>query len=581
MSFREQSVKRFILGVLCVVGAAVPIPADAQKDSLANLIQARNHKAALDKIRAGADVNEAQPDGTRPIHWAVYRVDYELLDALIARKAKADVANEFGSTPLAQAAMLGDVRMVKTLLDAGAGPEGADQDGQTALMLAIKTGELPVVEMLVKAGANVNAVEKFHRQTPLMWAVVAPKNAGEMVKLLLAKDADIRPRALYSDWPSQITSEPRAQYRPAGGLTALLYAARNGCYDCVDALIGAGADVNVPTPEGVTALMIALDNDHNDVAKLLLDRGANPGLWDWWGRTALYIAVDRKEGGSSGGLRLGAAAIGDARGNGRRGGGAPLAKRAGAASVSTMSIINALLAADVDPSPELNMHRPSRGGNSGRFIDPLLNTGCTPLLRATMANDMEVVQALLAKGASPNINAMGLTAFLVGAGVGTGTRGGTGLAAAASAGGAANVALMDLLLEHGANVNAQVTGTKTYSMRIARAPSSNEGMTALHVAAQAGRTDVVRYLLEKGANPELLDSNGRKAIDLVGGGARAGGAPAPAAATGSAAAPATPPVTGTPPAARAGSRGGSGGGGANTASAAEIRALLQSGASRR
>ena len=77
-----------------------------------------------------------------------------------------------------------------------------------------------------------------------------------------------------------------------------------------------------------------------------------------------------------------------------------------------------LLAADVDPNPELNMHRPSRGGNSGRFIDQLLSTGCTPLLRATMGNDMEVVQALLAKGASPNINAMGFTPFLVAAGVG-------------------------------------------------------------------------------------------------------------------------------------------------------------------
>src|SRR5262249_17491577 len=129
----------------------------------------------------------------------------------------------------------------------------------------------------------------------LMWAASAPKNAGEIVKLLLAKGADFKPRARHTDWPSQITSEPRAQYRPVGGLTALQYAARDGCSDCVDALIGAGADVNYPTPEGVTPLMLALDNDHNDVAKLLLDRGANPALWDWWGRTALYIAIDRKD----------------------------------------------------------------------------------------------------------------------------------------------------------------------------------------------------------------------------------------------------------------------------------------------
>src|SRR5438876_3944520 len=50
----------------------------SSKDSLADLIQAGNRKTALDRIRTGgADVHEAQPDGTRPIHWAVYRVDYE------------------------------------------------------------------------------------------------------------------------------------------------------------------------------------------------------------------------------------------------------------------------------------------------------------------------------------------------------------------------------------------------------------------------------------------------------------------------------------------------------------------------
>jgi ankyrin repeat protein len=577
-------VKRFILAVFCVIAAALPVWAQAQKDSLASLIQTGNRNAALEKIRAGADVNEPQSDGTRPIHWAVYRVDYELLDALIAKKAKVDLANEFGSTPLAEAAKLADARMVKTLLNAGARPDTANQDGETALMLAIKTGELPVVEMLIKAGANVNAMETFHNQTALMYAAAAARNAGEMVKLLLSKGANVKPRALYSDWPNQITSEPRAQYRPVGGLTALLYAARGGCYDCVEALMGAGADVNVPTPESVTPLMLALDNDHNDVAKLLLDRGANPHLWDWWGRTALYIAVDRK-----------AAALAPGRGGagGRlaRGGGAvPAARASGHPSVSSMEIINALLAADVDLNPQLNMHRPSRGGNSGRFIEEFLNTGCTPLMRATIANDTEVVRTLLAKGASPNIIAMGLTPFLVAAGVGTGGRG-TGLAASTSAGGAANMVLMDLLLEHGADVNAQVTGTKTYTMRIARAPSSTEGMTALHVAAQAGKTDLVRYLLDKGTNPEIVDSNGRKPIDLVGGGgAQAGGAQAPAAATGNPAAAATPTPAGTPPVAGRGAaggppaagavaRGGPGGGRGNAASAAEIRALLQNAAS--
>jgi ankyrin repeat protein len=476
-------------------------PALAQsRASLADLIQAGNRKAALDRIRAGADVNEAQPDGTRPMHWAVYKVDYELIDALLAKKARVDVVNEFGSTPLAEAAKLADARMVKMLLSAGAGVDRADENGQTALMLAIKTGELPVVEMLVKAGANVNAVEQFQRQTPLMWAVTASKHAAEMTRLLLSKGANVKARALYTDWPNQLSSEPRGQYRPVGGLTALLYAARNGCSDCVAALIGAGADVNVPTPEGVTPLMISLDNDHNDVAALLLDRGANPHVADWWGRTALWIVIDRKEALSGGRGGRGAAARAAAVA-------APGAGQAG----SHMAIINRLLAADVDVNAELNMHRPSRGGNSGRFADRQLGTGSTALYRASEGGDIEVVRALLAKGANPNINGMGFTPFLVAAGVTPGAGGGGGAPNTAP-----NTALLDLMLQHGANVNTQVTGTRSYSMRISYNPPPNkEGTSALHGAVQAGRTDLVRYLLEKGATPDLVDANGRKPIDLL------------------------------------------------------------------
>ena len=198
------------------------------------------------------------------------------------------------------------------------------------------------------------------------------------------------------------------------------------------------------------------------------------------------------------------------------------------------------------------MHRPTRGGYTGRFSEPLLDLGATPLLRATLANDMEVIQALVAKGASPNINAMGVTPFLAAAGLG----GGGGRAGGPGArGGGDGFALLDLLLQHGADVNAQVTGTKTYSMRIARTPSTNEGMTALHVAAQSGRADLVRYLLGRGANPAIADSNGRKPIDLVGGNAGAPAGPA------------------------AGRGGGRGGAQTDAASVAEIRVLLENAAS--
>src|ERR1044072_2093015 len=125
-----------------MVALVAPSLPQGKTGQLATAIQEGKFAAALEMIRAGADVNVAQPDGTRPIHWAVYRIDYELLDALIAKKAKVDVANEFGSTPLAEAVKVADARMVKTLLEAGSGPEAANQDGETALMLAIKNGSL-------------------------------------------------------------------------------------------------------------------------------------------------------------------------------------------------------------------------------------------------------------------------------------------------------------------------------------------------------------------------------------------------------------------------------------------------------
>src|SRR5262249_28028629 len=104
--------KHFIIAIIAVAAAVTAILAQTN-DSLANLIQQGKSKAALDKIKAGANVNEAQADGTRPVHWAVFKVDYELLQALIAKKADVNTPNEFGSTPLAEAIKLSDPKMVK------------------------------------------------------------------------------------------------------------------------------------------------------------------------------------------------------------------------------------------------------------------------------------------------------------------------------------------------------------------------------------------------------------------------------------------------------------------------------------
>src|SRR5678815_2054012 len=70
---RWSMVGGHFLAVLLLI-ASVPVDAQAPKGALATLIESGNRKGALERIRAGADVNEAQPDGSRPIHWAIYHV---------------------------------------------------------------------------------------------------------------------------------------------------------------------------------------------------------------------------------------------------------------------------------------------------------------------------------------------------------------------------------------------------------------------------------------------------------------------------------------------------------------------------
>ncbi|HEY8520531.1 MAG TPA: ankyrin repeat domain-containing protein [Gammaproteobacteria bacterium] len=476
------------LVAVLLLASANALAADA---TLASLIQAGDREAALAAIRAGADVNAAQGDGTTPLHWAVYRIDPELAAELLRRGARADAINLYGSSPLAEAAKIGHAGLAEMLLDAGADVESPNQDGQTVLMLAARAGAADVAKLLVERGADVNAREAWRGQTALMWA--ADANAPEVVRLLIEHGADVEARAFANDWGVQITSEPRAQYRPTGGLTPLLYAARAGCTPCVAALLDAGADIDRPTPDGITPLMIALDNFWFDTAKLLLERGADPHLADWWGRTALYIAVDMSSY------------------SGRRNDPAQLAPRTPA-----IEIVRMLLEAGVDPNPQLNMHRPGRGGNTSRFVDDLLTTGATPLLRAAIGHDVEAVRLLLEHGALVDLsNVMGVTPLMGAAGMGVSPRdrrldfGGDVQARA--------IATIDVLLDAGADVNARVTDITSRTARIARSSTmtEREGQTALYGAVKFAWARVVRHLIDRGARVDVVDALGKSPLDAA------------------------------------------------------------------
>ena len=497
---------------LLSLGAAAASFAQSGPQSLVDLVRSGQREAVLAAITSPAvDVNVPAPDGSTALLWATYNVDHEMVRALLKRGAKVNIANRYGDNPLTEAVKLGDVELTRMLLDAGANPDSPNQDGQTALMLASSIGSLPIAQMLIQRGAHVNAVETFRGQSALMWA--AAENHPDVVDLLIKHGADVKLRAKYDDWPREMTSEPRAQFRQTGGLTALLYATRSGCYRCAVAIVKAGADVNQPNPDGITPLINAIDNRSYDIAMFLLDRGANAGAWDMTGRTPLYVAVDMHSYVGFSGF-----------GNGNFAGfGEPLPTRL-PNKATAMDLVNRLLGMGVDPNHELTRMRPN-GNGRGRFADYMMRGGTTPLMIAALSLVDEAIKALLAHGAAVDVpNVFQITPLMAAAGMSGSSRGGVGSAIAPGGGRrkpedlqARVITTVDLLLKAGANVNARVSDSHTHTAKLVAYVQGrdHEGQTALFAAAEAGWDKVVKDLLDHGANPALRDDVGKTALDYA------------------------------------------------------------------
>jgi ankyrin repeat protein len=497
--------------VLLSLGTAFSTAALGQ-ETLSDLARSGQHEAVLAAITSpDIDVNAADPDGSTALLWATYKVDHELVRALLKAGAKPNVTNHFGAAPLTEAVKLADVDLVRMLLNAHANPDSPNQDNQTALMLAANLGSLKIAELLIGRGANVNAVESFRGQTALMWA--AAENHPDVVDLLLAHHADVKVRAKYDDWPRQMTSEPRAQFRQTGGLTALLYATRSGCYRCAVAIVKAGADVNQPNPDGITPLINALDNRSYDIAMFLLDRRANPGAWDMTGRTPLYVAVDMNS--YSGGNGAGS---GNFQGFGE---GPPPPRPPNKANA--MDVVNRLLAMGVDTNHELTRMRPN-GNGRGRFADYMMRGGTGPLMLAAMMYDDEAIKALLAHGADVDApNVFQITPLMAAAGMSGASRGGVGSAIIGGPGHkpvdaqARAIKTIDLLLDAGAKINTSVTDSHTHTAKLVAYVQGrdHEGQTALFAAAESGADKVVKHLIDRGADPTVHDAAGKFALDYA------------------------------------------------------------------
>jgi ankyrin repeat protein len=445
----------------------------AGASSLVDAVKSGDRTSALALLQQKVNVNAPEPDGTTALHWAVQRDDFDLADRLIKAGANVNTKNDYGSSPMSEAALNGNIAMLDRLLKAGADVESPNVDGMTTLMIIARSNNVEAARLLLKHGAKVNTVEKWKEQTALIWA--AAESQPAMVKTLVEAGADVNAHSKINNWERQVTAEARAIARPSGGMTPLLYAARQGCTECVKILAEANADLDLGDPDNVSPLLVATLNGRWDIAKYLINKGANVNKWDWWGQSPVYAAIDM---------------------NTIPHGGRP--DRPSLDDASSLEVIELLLKKGANPNLQLKLLPPFRSLGADRGVDSMLTIGATPLLRAAKAMDAPAIELLLKYGANPNLpTTRGMIPIVAAAGVGSVDADTRGWFTTEDVQQRA-IASLDLLLKAGGDVNAA---------------DPQRGTTLLHGAAFWGWNDVVKYLVSKGAKLDAKDNGGFTPID--------------------------------------------------------------------
>ncbi len=455
---------------LLVLTASMVAALAAGADPDTRLVEAaknQDHTAFVALLKEHASVNATDPAGETALYWAAHWGDAESVDALTRAGAKVNAASRYGLTPLWEAAQRGDAAITGKLLKAGADVRAANPQGETALIAAARTGSVEAVKLLLDHGADPNQKENWRGETALMLA--SAEGHTEVVRMLMAHGANPNLRSISFDLQDRdgIVGLQSSLYWK-GGLTALLFAARQGCTDTGRALAEGGADTGLAdTDFHFTPLMEAIFNGHLDFARMLVDKGAS--IDDG----SLYVLIDQRN---------------------------TIPQRGDEQTVA--GLIRLLLDRGVDPNLPFNNGKvPPRITYPAIRYGPIA-AGSTPLLSAARTQDVALMTMLLDKHSDPNKATTvdrftPLMAALSGAGGGRGGRaGGRG-----GRGGGAPDAMgaVQLLIERGADVNAV----------------NSRGMTAMHYAAKTGNDQAIQLLAEHGARLDAKDRLGRTPADVA------------------------------------------------------------------
>jgi ankyrin repeat protein len=259
-----------------------------------------------------------------------------------------------------------------------------------------------------------------------------------------------------------------------------MFAARHGDIELSRLLLDRGADINASAEDGSTALLVATVRAHVPLARALLERGADPnGNPEVAGYTPLHWAAGKSE-------TFTTFNYPDAPGEWAVLAGIP-------AKEERLALVKALLSHGADPNARMASQLPRFGVSDNSGHAPI---GATPLLLAAFSGDTEAITILVANGGDPFAPASdGSTPLMAAAGM-IAQRDETTRVTEAEF-----LEAVTLLLEVGAPLE----------------DANRRGYRAIHYAAAAGFTTVLRHLVAKGADINAQGANGITPLAVAGG----------------------------------------------------------------
>lgn len=189
---------------------------------------------------------------------AAARGDTAQIRALLAGGQKPDVRDGHGRTPLHVAAHLSQIEAMRALVAGGADPNALENDRYDIVTIAAVANNLPVLEAALALGCSAKNITSRYDGTALIAA--AHLGHAEVVRMLIRAGAPLD-HINNLGWTALIESIVLGD----GG-------ARHT--DTLQALVAAGANVNLPDRSRRTPLALARERGYSTMIGLLLAAGA-------------------------------------------------------------------------------------------------------------------------------------------------------------------------------------------------------------------------------------------------------------------------------------------------------------------